>query len=79
MTRLTTLILAGVLFVAAPVATAPAQAPPIAQAEQNNDNGDDDDFPWGLLGLLGLAGLAGLRKRDDHRDVPRTTGGTTGR
>lgn len=69
MKRLTTLILTGVLFVAAPIAIAPAQTPPVAQAEQQND---DDDFPWGLLGLLGLAGLAGLKKREDHHTTGRT-------
>jgi hypothetical protein len=78
MKRLTTLILSGVLFVAAPVATAPAQT-----GDQNQETKkDDSDFPYGLLGLLGLAGLAGLKKRkdDDHHREVRTvpTTGTTG-
>lgn len=43
-------------------------------AAQQNDN-DDDGFPWGLLGLLGLAGLAGLRPhRHEVERVDRTPG-----
>ena len=37
------------------------------------DTGRDNDTDWGWLGLLGLAGLLGLRRRDVHREVPRTT------
>lgn len=73
MKRLTTLILSGVLFVAAPIATAPAQT-----GDSSSQNEEDSDVPYGLLGLLGLAGLAGLKKRDDHHDDRVRTTGSTG-
>lgn len=75
MKRLTTLILTGVLFAASPIATAPAQT-----NDNQQENKDDSDFPYGLLGLLGLAGLAGLRKKDTHDDRHvRATGSTADR
>ena len=42
------------------------------ETQERYAEGQDDDFPIGLLGLLGLAGLLGLRKRNDtHTHVNR--------
>jgi MYXO-CTERM domain-containing protein len=66
---LTAALTGGSTAVATTVFAAPASAaPPVAQTEGADVDGDDGD-KTGLWGLLGLLGLAGLIKKKEHHDT----------
>ncbi len=73
MKKLTPVLLAALLVPGAALAQQAANDTSVAtETQERYAEGQDDDFPIGLLGLLGLAGLLGLRKRDDHHTHTHT-------